>query len=187
MAFTRMPCGAQSRARIWVKEKTLDRIVVLGDMDAEFDYFVNGVRKGFAEIDLVRENHGWVPEYRDRPFGTQYPEALRRILVENGTLNPDFTPNKKTAARMGWELRDFDKDNDRLADAKKPVSPDRFSRKRHDLNEPDDRDIEPPPRTRVDLHQIEKPKDPEDPREASMKPSRVDEAPSTREATAKKR
>jgi hypothetical protein len=40
------------------------------------------------------------------PFGTQFPEGLRRILVENGTLNADFTPNEATAARLGWELAD---------------------------------------------------------------------------------
>ena len=27
-------------------------------------------------------------------------------LVENGILNPDFTPNEQTADRMGWTLTD---------------------------------------------------------------------------------
>lgn len=26
------------------------------------------------------------------------------MLVENGTLNPDFTPNEATAQRLGWKL-----------------------------------------------------------------------------------
>ncbi len=33
-------------------------------------------------------------------------EAHRQNLVENGILNPDFTPNEATAAMMGWTLRD---------------------------------------------------------------------------------
>ena len=43
---------------------------------------------------------------RGVPFGTQYPNDLRDILVENGTLNADYTPNERTAQRMGWELKE---------------------------------------------------------------------------------
>ena len=32
----------------------------------------------------------------------QFNSDYRRILVENGTLNADFTPNMETAARLGW-------------------------------------------------------------------------------------
>jgi len=31
---------------------------------------------------------------------------LRQLLVENGTLNSDFTPNEATAQRLGWKLID---------------------------------------------------------------------------------
>ena len=72
----------------------------------EFDYFVNGVRRGFADLELIRENYAYVPEVRGVPYGTQYREGHRQILVENGILNPDFTPNEATAAMMGWTLRD---------------------------------------------------------------------------------
>ncbi|MHC4944463.1 MAG: FG-GAP repeat domain-containing protein [Planctomycetota bacterium] len=97
-------------ALIGVEEADLERIVIVGDLDVEFDYFVNGVRRGFAGFETMEKNHAWIPEYRDRPYGTQYPEALRMILVKNGILNPDFTPNKKTAARMGWVLRDSEEE-----------------------------------------------------------------------------
>ncbi len=93
-------------ARIWVEESDLDRVVVRGDLDADFDYFVNGVRRGFTDHEPIRENFAWVPAVRGEPYGTQYPDELRQILVENGTLNPDFTPNEGTAARMGWNLED---------------------------------------------------------------------------------
>jgi hypothetical protein len=43
---------------------------------------------------------------RGVPYGTQYPQELRDILVGNGTLNADYTPNESTAARLGWRLVD---------------------------------------------------------------------------------
>jgi hypothetical protein len=104
--------------RFAIEEANLEQIVVIGDGDVAFDYFVNGVRRGFAEHEPIRENHAWVPKYKDRPYGTQYPEALRRILVENGTLNPDYTPNMKTASKMGWELQDYEKERVPVADKK---------------------------------------------------------------------
>ncbi|HET6201915.1 MAG TPA: hypothetical protein VFI25_03835 [Planctomycetota bacterium] len=98
------PVGAP--AILWVERKDLGWIVVRGNADGEFDYFVNGVRRGFAGHQAIHENKGFVPEFRGVPYGTQYPEALRRILVENGTLNPDFTPNEETARRLGRTLQD---------------------------------------------------------------------------------
>ncbi len=64
------------------------------------------MRRGFADLDTIRENHAFVPAKRGVPYGTQYPEDLRKVLVENGILNTDFTPNEATAARMGWTLVD---------------------------------------------------------------------------------
>ncbi|MCZ6817850.1 MAG: hypothetical protein O7F76_14280, partial [Planctomycetota bacterium] len=93
-------------AGLWVQAKGLDQIVVRGNGEVDFDYFVNGVRRGFADLELIRENHAYVPVERGVPYGTQYLEAHRRILVENGILNPDFTPNEETAALMGWTLKD---------------------------------------------------------------------------------
>jgi hypothetical protein len=37
------------------------------------------------------------------------------MLVDNGILNPDFTPNEVTAARMGWPLADAPPPDDRRA------------------------------------------------------------------------
>ncbi|MCI0589718.1 MAG: hypothetical protein L0323_23115, partial [Planctomycetes bacterium] len=96
------PVGAD--ARLWVEAKGLDRILVRGNVDVAFDYLVNGVRRGFADHQPIRENSAFVPPARGVPYGTQYPEAFRQILVENGILNPDFTPNEGTAARLGWVL-----------------------------------------------------------------------------------
>jgi len=54
----------------------------------------------------VRENQSFVPELLGQAYGKQYPDALRDILVENGTLRPDYTPNEATANRLGWTLRE---------------------------------------------------------------------------------
>ena len=40
------------------------------------------------------------------PYGSWMPDDLRRLLVENGTLNADYRPNEATAARLGWTLRE---------------------------------------------------------------------------------
>ena len=98
--------GIGSLAPLCIESKGLDEIVVRGAEDIEFDYFVNGVRRGFADMQLVHPNRSFVPTVRGVPFGTQYPEALRRVLVENGLLNADFTPNEAAAAAMGWTLVD---------------------------------------------------------------------------------
>ena len=93
-------------AGLWVESKDLNQIVVVGKGNVEFDYFVNGIRLGYADLELIRENHAYVPETRGVPYGTQYRPGHRQILVENGILNPDFTPNEETAARMGWPLKE---------------------------------------------------------------------------------
>jgi len=97
-------------AQTWIETKNLDAIVVRSTADVEFDYFVNGVRRGYDEYQTIRENMAFVPTVRGIPYGTQYPDDLRQVLVENGTLNPDFTPNEATAASRGWALRDAEGD-----------------------------------------------------------------------------
>jgi len=54
----------------------------------------------------VQANRVFVPRYRDVPFGAELRPLVREMLVENGVLNPDYTPNETTAARMGWALLD---------------------------------------------------------------------------------
>ena len=97
-------------AGLWVETETLHGIVVRGNGNVRFNYFVNGIRRGFADHESIRENHAYVPDTRGVPYGTQYREGHRRILIENGILNSDFTPNEETAARMGWTLNDSDLD-----------------------------------------------------------------------------
>ena len=91
-------------AMLCVTTRTRERIVVRGSADVEFDYIVNGVRRGFAKYEPYEENRGFRPEIRGVPFGSQYPQELRDILVKNGILNADYTPNETTAQKLGWEL-----------------------------------------------------------------------------------
>jgi hypothetical protein len=96
----------KSFARLMVFHQTRERIVIAGDQDCEFHYLVNGVRRGFANYEPYLENHAFRPEVRGVPFGTQYPKELRDVLVANGILNADYTPNEATAARLDWKLKD---------------------------------------------------------------------------------
>ena len=93
-------------ALLWVESKGLDQIVVRGTGDVAVDYQVNGVRRGFADLESIQPNQAFVPMQRGVPYGSQYRPEMRQILVDNGILNPDFTPNEDTAAAMGWELSD---------------------------------------------------------------------------------
>jgi len=99
------PVGSLT-ARLAVMTKSRERIVVEGTEDCEFDYFVNGVRRGFAEYEPFIPNSAYRPEIKGVPFGTQYPKALRDILVQAGVLNADYTPNEATAARLDWKLKE---------------------------------------------------------------------------------
>ena len=95
-----------ARADLWIESESLERIVVKGEKDVKFHYFVNGVRKGFRGITTQIPNDVLVPTVRGVPWGKNLPVAYRQLLVENGILNPDFTPNEATAAGMGWVLVD---------------------------------------------------------------------------------
>ena len=87
-------------------ERSRDRIVVIGTEDCEFDYQVNGVRRGYTEYEPFHENTTFRPVYRGVPYGLNYPKAYRDILVRSGILNADYTPNEATAQNLGWKLLD---------------------------------------------------------------------------------
>jgi len=96
----------RANANVWVESLNLNQIVARGTGDVEFDYFVNGVRRGFADFESVRTNKSLVPLWRGRPFGAGLPQVVRDMLIENGTLNEDYTPNETTANSLGWTLRE---------------------------------------------------------------------------------
>ena len=94
----------RSFARLAVFEVGRERIVVRGTEDCEFSYLVNGVRRGFAEHRPFVPNELFRPHVAGVPFGGHLPRGVRDLLVANGILDADYTPNLRTAARLGWRL-----------------------------------------------------------------------------------
>jgi len=94
-------------ATLWVESQDLEQVVVRGTLDVEFHYFVNGIRRGFEDHQIIHENGSYLPERLDEEYGTQYPESYRQILVENGILNPDFTPNAATLMQLETKLEHY--------------------------------------------------------------------------------
>ena len=103
---------------MWVESKGLDRVVVRSDFDVELDYFVNGVRRGYEDLGerLVRENRSFLPTEPGVPFGAQYPDGVRDMLVQNGILNADYTPNEATIAVLEARLEEYRARRARLAE-----------------------------------------------------------------------
>jgi hypothetical protein len=108
------PRDGRARGYLYVEEIAPDRIVVVeangGTSDAQFDYLVMGVRRGFEEHQVVQENRFVKPdrelsqeEYEQR-MAVPAKRGLQRLLIENGTLTPDGRINQETAERLGWEL-----------------------------------------------------------------------------------
>lgn len=75
-------------ADLWVAESGLDRVVVRGARDVEFDYFVNGVRAGYADFETIRDRAAAPSNAAAR--GARSPERergranLERRLREEG-------------------------------------------------------------------------------------------------------
>ncbi|MCA8974914.1 MAG: hypothetical protein KDC98_09335 [Planctomycetes bacterium] len=97
---------AMGPASVWVESKSLQTVVVRSDRDVEFDYFVNGIRRGFEDFEPVAENVAFRPSVRGLPFGSNLPIGVRQILVMNGMLNADFTPNEIVTSSLGITLQD---------------------------------------------------------------------------------
>jgi len=95
-------------ASLYVEVRSRERILVRGEPDCSFAYFVNGVRRGFAKYEPYIPNTAFRPQVKGVPFACQHPDGLRDVLVKNGVLNPDYTPNEATAKRLGWKLEEPD-------------------------------------------------------------------------------
>ncbi|MCK4660110.1 MAG: hypothetical protein KAV82_11365 [Phycisphaerae bacterium] len=99
---------------LFVVEKNPRRIVVResqgGTSDTRFDYLVMGVRRGYEEHEVIRENRHvrphWTVSQEDYEERLARPEnrGTQLLLIENGTLKPDGTINLETAETLGWKL-----------------------------------------------------------------------------------
>lgn len=87
--------------------KSLDRIVIRGNADVDFDYMVNGVRKSGVGFAPIMANHVFVPRSKarfERMVKGLPAESVRRLKA-NGTLNANGTVNLETAHRLGWDQK----------------------------------------------------------------------------------
>ncbi|HET7064966.1 MAG TPA: hypothetical protein VFI49_11890 [Rudaea sp.] len=87
--------------------KSLDRIVIRGSADVDFDYLVSGVRKAYVDFDPIHANTSFIPSSLDSgdEMTAALPAESVRRLISNGTLNADRTVNAQTAGRLGWDQR----------------------------------------------------------------------------------
>jgi len=85
--------------------KSLDRVVIRGSADVDFDYLVSGVRKAFADFHPVQQNTTFVPASLQggHELSAALPAESVRRLISNGTLNADGSINEQTAHRLGWD------------------------------------------------------------------------------------
>jgi hypothetical protein len=97
---------AKGRAQIWYESADLESVVVKSDRDVEFSYVVQGVRRGHADMPTIAPNTSFRPTTRGEAYGTGLRPEVRRILVDNGLLNADGTPNEAVATRLGVRLQD---------------------------------------------------------------------------------
>jgi len=68
------------KARLWLEEKSLEGILVRGDADVEFDYLVNGVRRGQAGFEPLRARAS-APAPQAAPRGERPMPAIHRELA----------------------------------------------------------------------------------------------------------
>ena len=95
----------RSLGSIAVWEIRSDTIEVRGTDDCEFSYWVSGKRRGFEELAVQIDNRMFRPDTAGVPFGAEYDRSYRDLLVENGTLNGDYTLNLETATALGWDYK----------------------------------------------------------------------------------
>ncbi len=86
-----------------IKSKDLSHIVLLSSADVDFDYTVNGIRKGYAGYDPVQANRIYVPHAAADTLPTWLTETQKQTLIANGTYNADGTVNLATAHNLGWD------------------------------------------------------------------------------------
>ncbi len=84
----------------------LDKIVIQGSADVDFNYMVNGVRKGSEDFAPVARNEDFVPRSaEDKEFARHLDANAIAALKANGILNADGSINLKTAHRLGWDRK----------------------------------------------------------------------------------
>ena len=109
-----------------VVSQDLNKVVVQGSKDVNFNYIVNGIRRGYKDYQ-VQYNADmafmpWTPD--ERLSDGRFTKQVQASLIKNGTFNSDGTVNMATATKMGWDKmwNDHKKEIDAYKRLRKPVS-----------------------------------------------------------------
>jgi hypothetical protein len=78
--------------------------------DFDFDYLVNGLRRGYEAHEVIQENTHMQPakevsqqEYEEW-LALPKNKPMRTLLMENGTLTAEGKIHQATAERLDWKL-----------------------------------------------------------------------------------
>jgi hypothetical protein len=77
-------------------------VVVQASRDVKIHYVVYAERAAVKNPEPIVDNVHFRPEDERNAFA-HIPDSYRRLLIQNGTLNPDGTVNMETARRLGWD------------------------------------------------------------------------------------
>jgi hypothetical protein len=89
-------------ATVAVLSEGEDGIVVQASRNVKVHYVVYAEREAVRNPDPIVENIHFRPEPDDEMLA-HVPDSYRRLMIQNGTLNPDGTVNRETAQRLGWD------------------------------------------------------------------------------------
>jgi hypothetical protein len=104
-------------ATVAVLSEGRDGIVVAASRDVRIHYVVYAERETMRNPEPIMENVDFRPKPGDDLL-KHLPEPYRRLMIQNGTLNPDGTVNMETARRLGWD-KEWEK-RERLAPQPSP-------------------------------------------------------------------
>jgi hypothetical protein len=88
----------------------LNEIVVRASRDVDFYYLVHGERRTFRHEIPIRRGQEFMPGSENSTIPPWLSAEQKRLLVANGTYNPDGTVNIETARRLGWD-KEWEKRN----------------------------------------------------------------------------
>jgi hypothetical protein len=77
-------------------------ITVEASRDVKIHYVVYAEREAVRNPDPIVENIHFRPN-PNTDFLAHLPDTFVKLLIDNGTLNPDRTVNQETVRRLGWE------------------------------------------------------------------------------------
>jgi len=100
-------------ATVAVLSQGPDGVILQASRDVKVNYVVYAERSAIKNPEPIVENVDFRPG-RDQDALAYVPDSYLRLLIQNGTLNPDGTLNMETARRLGWD-KEWEKRNPPVA------------------------------------------------------------------------